>query len=140
MNTLGTTFSRLRKFCLLLIVLLALPMLAGAAGKSIVIGQAIDLSGANGALGRDYVAVFDGSLFGIRWPSSAVAGGAAPPGVTPFAPVTLTLPACADIAPADNKPKGSAVTSSGRRKRTTKIKFDHGCLPVHHNLTEWKWL
>jgi hypothetical protein len=61
-------------------------------------------------------AVFDGSLFGIRWPLSAVAGGAAPPGVTPFAPVTLTLPACADMAPADNKPKGSAVSSSGRRE------------------------
>lgn len=38
------------------VALLALPLFAHAAGKSIVIGQAVDLSSQNGSIGRDYVA------------------------------------------------------------------------------------
>jgi branched-chain amino acid transport system substrate-binding protein len=41
---------------LLLWVLLLLPQFAQAAGNTIVIGQAIDLSSPNGSIGRDYVA------------------------------------------------------------------------------------
>lgn len=43
------------KFRLLGLLLIALPLLAAAADR-IVIGQAIDLTGPNGAIGRDYVA------------------------------------------------------------------------------------
>ncbi|HEX7640687.1 MAG TPA: ABC transporter substrate-binding protein [Burkholderiaceae bacterium] len=41
---------------LLAVALIALPLSAHAAGKSIVIGQAVDLSSQNGSIGRDYVA------------------------------------------------------------------------------------
>jgi len=40
----------------LCVPLLMLPFAAQAGGKSIVIGQAVDLSSANGSIGRDYVA------------------------------------------------------------------------------------
>ncbi len=46
--------STLKKLFLLL--LLCLPVLAEATNNTIVIGQAIDLSGPNGSIGRDYVA------------------------------------------------------------------------------------
>ncbi len=54
MNTLGHTLLRVSRACI--IALLALPLFAHAAGKPIVIGQAVDLSSQNGSIGRDYVA------------------------------------------------------------------------------------
>lgn len=58
MNTLSPTLSRTGRFLsrCLAIALFALPLFAQAAGKSIVIGQAVDLSSQNGSIGRDYVA------------------------------------------------------------------------------------
>jgi hypothetical protein len=67
------------------------------------------------------VAVFDASLGNIVVVAVAVA--APPPApAAPFAPVTVTLPACADIAPAASKPTGTAVaSSSGRRKELRRL-------------------
>jgi len=50
--------TRIAFYALLLLIVLApsLPKSAFAANNNIVVGQAIDLSGPNGALGRDYVA------------------------------------------------------------------------------------
>jgi hypothetical protein len=62
------------------------------------------------------VAVFDGSL-GV-----VVAAVAEPPAVPPFkpgrpfAPVTVTVPACTGIAPAARKTKGSALASSNDQR------------------------
>ena len=54
MNTLSRTVFRARH--MLAAALLALPLFVQAAGKPIVIGQAVDLSSQNGSIGRDYVA------------------------------------------------------------------------------------
>ncbi|MBV8636384.1 MAG: ABC transporter substrate-binding protein, partial [Burkholderiaceae bacterium] len=54
MNILSHTLSCARQ--LLAASLIALPLFAHAGGKSIVIGQAVDLSSQNGSIGRDYVA------------------------------------------------------------------------------------
>jgi hypothetical protein len=66
------------------------------------------------------VAVFDGSLGVVV---VAVAEPPAAPAQPPFAPVTVTVPACADIAPAPSKPKGSAVASSNGCKNAEQIGF-----------------
>jgi hypothetical protein len=63
------------------------------------------------------VAVFDGSLFG---PALAVASGAAPPGVPPFEPVTVTLAAKAGAMPAAIKPSGIAAVTRSRRNNARK--------------------
>lgn len=54
-KTMTTRFTRIIR-TLFISVLISLPVLAHAAGNAIVIGQAIDLSGPNAAIGRDYVA------------------------------------------------------------------------------------
>ena len=50
------SFPAQRFWNMLLLSILLLPQFAQAAGNTIVIGQAIDLSSPNGAIGRDYVA------------------------------------------------------------------------------------
>jgi hypothetical protein len=57
------------------------------------------------------MAVFEGSVGVVVTAFASLPAGA----------VTVTVAACADMAPGASKPKGSAVASSGRRKELQRL-------------------